>query len=836
VPRYAHLTIPTAPTAQRFTSTRSARPNFALPPRNRALHAGALIGALNQAAGQVDLPQFIGNGFYVVNDLTLTFESEPDFPLAFESLDLPRSGIDLLAVSQDAQGRTLATVRVPQDKVPLLLRKLEAYRDNDPAQALAAGQPKKQDNRKLVESISQIRRATLRQLWTDLADDYPQPGVEITWEVWLRRAGATEQAPDIVLREAQNDLGYTVVSQTLNFIDRSVVLVRATLEQLSLGVDILGIIAEVRKAKVTADFFLGLPVAGQHEVIANLNGWVVLPDAAAPAVALLDTGVNRAHPLLAPIIADVDLHTHDPAWGVHDDWPHGTGMAGLALYGDLTDVLAGNGPVVLRHRLQSHKLIDPDHDHAPSLYGAVTIEGIARLEVDPAPKRVYCMAVTTDGKDRGRPSSWSSAVDNLAAGVGTDRRRLIILSAGNTLDQANYPNDNQTASVQDPAQSWNALTVGGTTGKALINQQLNPGFQPLAQPGDIAPTSTTSLIWPRTPRWPFKPDIVMEAGNMARSAPNANPQYIDELTLLTTNYEFAVGQRPLVRSHDTSAASALASRLAASLWALYPHFTPETIRALLVHSAQWTPVMLQRWTDAGGTLNVVNLLRTFGYGQPNDEALFASAANALTLIAQSTIQPFLKEEGTVKTRDLNLHALPWPIEALQELPLDTTVKLRVTLSYFVEPSPGERGWDKKYGYASHGLRFAVKRPTEDVEQFTQRINAYGRDENYDADAHQGDTGTWMLGTNTPANGSIHSNIWTGTAAQLANRTHIAIYPTLGWRKTRPREERYDRTVHYSLTSTRTSIRPWRNRSASPCLLKSRFEATHGLYLRRALTR
>jgi len=26
---------------------------------------------------------------------------------------------------------------------------------------------------------------------------------------------------------------------------------------------------------------------------------------------------------------------------------------------------------------------------------------------------------------------------------------------------------------------------------------------------------------------------------------------------------------------------------------------------------------------------------------------------------------------------------------------------RVTLSYFVEPSPGERGWDRKYGYLSH---------------------------------------------------------------------------------------------------------------------------------------
>jgi hypothetical protein len=226
----------------------------------------------------------------------------------------------------------------------------------------------------------------------------------------------------------------------------------------------------------------------------------------------------------------------------------------------------------------------------------------------------------------------------------------------------------------------------------------------------------------------------MEAGNMARPAANAAPAYLTELTL------------------------------AAVLWAKYPHFTPETLRALLVHSARWTPAMLQRCTNPDRSLIIVNLLRTLGYGQPDEDALFTSAGNELTLIAQSIIRPFLKQGPTIKTRDLNLHQMPWPVEAPQALPLETMVTLRVTLSYFVEPSPGERGWDKKYGYASHGLRFAVKRPIETVGEFSQRINAYKRDENYDADAHQGDTASWMLGTNTPTNGSIHSNIWTGTAS------------------------------------------------------------------------
>lgn len=798
MPRYPHLTVPEPPEAQRFTSTRTARQEFTTPPRNRGEHARAVIREYQEAAVGAGREEGVGNGFYQVNNLTLTFESDPDFPLAFESLDLPASNINLLAVSMDGEGRTLATVRVPQDKIQILLRKLEAYRDNDPAVPLAAGEKRKRDNRKLVESISQIRLATLRQLWTDPAVDYPAPAEVITWEVWMRRGDAEDAfPPDTLLRNAQGDFGYEVVSNTLAFVDRSVVLVSGTREQLSRGVEILGIIAEVRKAKTTAAFFDALPAADQHEHIANLNGRVVPPAENAPIVALLDTGVNRGHPLLAPLIPDANLHAHNPAWGVNDTWPHGTGMAGLALYGDLAPLLAGAGPVPISHHLESLKLIERQNPHPQDLYGIVTIEGIARLEVAQDPRRVFCMAITTDGKDRGRPSSWSAAIDNLASGVVNDTRRLVIISAGNAGDPSNYPADNETSSVQDPAQAWNALTVGGTTDKVLVDEQQNPGWTPLAETGDLAPASTTSLVWPTSPRWPFKPDIVMEAGNMGR-AQNAAPMYLPELTLLTTSDTFVAGQSPLMTYQETSAATALAARLAASLWARYPDFTPETVRALIVHAARWTPAMLRRCSAADGTLNIKNLLRTFGHGVPDEDALFASANNALTLIAQATMQPFIREQGTVKTRDLNLHQLPWPTAVLQGLPLDTSTKLRVTLSYFVEPSPGERGWDKKYGYASHGLRFAVQRPTETAQEFMARINAYGRDENYDADAHQDDTGHWALGTNTPSNGSVHSNLWTGTAAQLANRSHVAVYPTLGWWKTRPKEQRYDRAVAYSL--------------------------------------
>ena len=115
----------------------------------------------------------IGNGFYQSTDLTLTFESAPDFPLAFESLDMPRSGIVLLAVRRC--GRTdFGTVRIPERKNRHLHSQDGGLRDSEPEIPLEEGQRRPRDYRKLMESISVIRLATLRQFWTDDPANIPK--------------------------------------------------------------------------------------------------------------------------------------------------------------------------------------------------------------------------------------------------------------------------------------------------------------------------------------------------------------------------------------------------------------------------------------------------------------------------------------------------------------------------------------------------------------------------------------------------------------------------------------------------------------------------------------
>ena len=772
-----------------------------MPPRARAAHAQHLLSQLEEiapvAAATAEAQRARGIDAQV--GIYLVFESEPDFEMKFESLDVRRSGIELCAVKRLPDNRTQAVVFVPDGKLTFFLKRIASYRDTNTIPR-APGAPTRPKNQDLVESISDIKLAALEALWTDEHALFPAAADATTWEVWLR-AGPDHLAR---LRARGPELGLTVGQHTIGFIDRTVVLVHGTQANLAASIEILSSIAELRAPRTSVSFFTGMNAIEQEAWVAELAQRLVPTPAGSPHICLFDTGVNRAHPLLSPVLAENDLHTYNPAWGVDDRRGHGTQMAGLATYGDLAALLASVGPVPLTHRMESVKLFNEADPHDKDLYGAVTQESTYRVEVVPDRNRVFCMAVTaTDGRDRGRPSSWSSAVDSLAAGTPEGPRRLIVLSAGNTdiAARRNYPNSNMTDAVHDPAQAWNALTVGGYTDKGIIDPTKYPGWHALAARGDLAPCSCTSGTWMRS-KWPIKPDIVLEAGNMATNEEYEDPDYIDDdLQLLTTHHNYT-RQRPLMSFGDTSAAAALAARLSAVLWAKYPQFTPETVRALMVHSAEWTPAMLARFTDAGGDIDYEALLRCFGYGVPKESRLLSSADNSLTLIAQGAIQPFFKEDDRIKTREMRLHTLPWPTEVLQGLQ-NAPVTMRVTLSYFVEPSPGARGLTTRYGYQSHGLRFAVKTALETVQSFERRINKFVREEDYDAQG-PGETGRWMFGhgfRSIASLGSIHSDLWTGRAVDLASREHIAVFPTMGWWSKRPHLLGWEKRAHYSLVVT-----------------------------------
>lgn len=806
-----HLLVEKTPITSEYTPY---RPNIRVPkppsPDNRAGHGAQLRASFEAAVAEARARREAGVAMEGVTPaLYVEFSGVAGVPLELNTLESMRAGIELVAVKRDvfdiAAGQKTfiekATVLVPEGKVGHFLTRFDEYSKTD--------EKKKGERRheNMLDRVASLRLATLQALWTDDIVLFPEDTNQaIWWELWLRRSDGKELPRFITFAEQS---GIMIGHRRLQFQDRIVMLVHGSAAQLSSSIDVLDDVAEVRAVTQPAGFFPSLEPHEEAEWVDDLLKRTVPPQPNAPAVCVLDTGVNGGHPLLAHSTTNGDHHACDPAWTAADHHGHGTEMAGLALYGNLTPILASQEAIHLQHCLESVKILPPPGFPAtrPELYGAITAVATSLVEIaSPDRTRCFSMAVGANAdKDRGRPTSWSAAVDALAAGRSFDanqqglvyleedtnhRGRLFVLSAGNvdpSLFSSAYLEVCDIELIDDPGQAWNALTVGAYTILDQINDPTFAGWLPLAPYGELSPWSSTSVSFES--QWPNKPDVVAEGGNIAHQQQGAIETGVPDLQLLTTNFQPLT--RLLTLSWATSAACAQVANIAAQIAATYPTFWPETIRGLIVHSAEWTSAM-KAHLATGHPGGKSSLVRRYGFGIPSAVRALRSASDSLTLVAQSVIAPY--EKGGMK--DIHFHELPWPKEQLAQL-ADAGVKLKVTLSYFIEPNPSRRGWRKKHRYQSHGLRFRVIGPAESVEEFRKRLNSeeLGEDESKPdtpQDTH------WFLGPRIRERGSIHSDVWTGSALDLSERSVIAIYPVSGWWKDQPSRDRSRLGVEYTL--------------------------------------
>jgi hypothetical protein len=716
---------------------------------------------------------------------TLQFESNEGLKLALRSLESLQSGIELLN-SRVVDDIMQATVFIPEGKEHIFLNKFEAYCYKEHHQS---GNPQ---NQRLTESINKIRLATIKSFWTD-NHELPADAETRSYEIWIRRSknGHEADVADFNIRAA--NAGIDVTERQIVFPERIILLAQTSLTMLLEVEGLFELLAEIRLARIPNSEFLELAPRDQTDFFKEFLGRVTAPAAIAQSVCHLDTGIQAGHLLLSPAVDPQHvLHVLPHPNGVDVDG-HGTEMAGLALYGCLSEVLNAADKIELGHRLESVKIYSKRRANQPDLYGEITSQAMSKIAiVANRAQRVFCLTVTSkDGRDEGFPSSWSAALDGLCAGNEEPNapKRLVCVSAGNVElhRRREYPDTNVYDPIKDPAQAWNAISVGAMTQKTTIHEPAVQHWKTVADTDSLSPSSRTSLVW--TNSWPFKPDIVMEGGNNAINPANGDADFLDDLSLLTTRV--AANGAQLTTTGDTSAATALASRYAAMIWRDYPAFWPETVRALLIHSARWTDKMLAEFPDK----RKVPRLRTYGYGVPHLSKALKSVGNAATMVVEESLTPFRENNKEIKTNHMHIHELPWPNSVLGQLG-EADVSMRVTLSYFIEPNPGERGWIRKHRYRSHGLRFDVKRPLESMAEFQARISADAQDD--DDTSSPVDEQEWLLGSWYRNKGSIHSDVWTGTAAELANSGVLVVYPVSGWWKERKHLEGWKKEARYSL--------------------------------------
>lgn len=680
-----------------------------------------------------------------------------------------------------------ATVFATEDGLDKLRRKVEDFAQKDRKN----GRPYNAD---LVQSIGAIVEAGLRALWRSPAARFPVGEGAVAWELWLDKA---EAARFIALAP---EYGVAVGTDRLKFPEDIVIVATATRDALALAIRRVAGVRALAAPSVTADYFDAMNPDEQADWVGALQGRTTFEQIEDPNyITLLDRGVSRAHPLIQPVLAAGDRHAADSAWGIEDMVGHGTQLAGLSLYGDLTVALQTMQPIHIRHRLESAKIIPDAGQNPHHLLGAVTRAAINAAETTGVRRRTFVLASTTedDSPHDGAPTSWSSEVDQLAAGVSGIVKvpRLLLVSAGNS-NQNRFGNgeylpvcDHLDNEVESPAQAWNAICVGAFTEKSVL--PAGDAGTPLAPVGDLAPSSRTAS-W--SSHWPLKPDIVMEGGNWVVNGPPP-PMKHAALSLLTTDHTYPA--RSFTTTGETSGATALASRAITELWSDYPALWPETIRAVFVASARWTTQMRSHLPANPAKGHYGALFKRYGYGVPDMERARRSASNALTLVVQDTIVPFRPSHAGGADHvhnEMKLFELPWPVEELRKL-VNSPVTLRVALSTFVAPNPSEPTRGSKFRYASHNLRFKLNRPNEGRVAFLARISKVADEPDEPAvDENDG----WTFGRNRRDVGSLQIDQLICPASDLARRNLLAVHPVAGWWKTRAIQNPHERPVRFAL--------------------------------------
>ncbi len=722
----------------------------------------------------------------------LEFSSASNYDMATKSLEDKKQGIRLLNIKEDKESNTIkATVYIPDGKQAVFLKKVEDYADIN--KVSKSGNPKNND---LISSIDDIKIAVVESFWFGKLSDMPNM-IPLWCEIWLRYENDNDyESIHSAFDACCKNLQIETDDKKIKFPERTVRLIKATKQNLIDLISSCEYISELRRSPEPTSFFVNLSGQDQKEIINSILTKVSFNNTNS-VICILDTGLASEHPLIKPTIANIDtIQAYKSSWGEQDHDGHGTEMAGIAIYRNLTEAFLSDHPIAINHNIESVKILPPKGKNRFENYGAITEQSVSLAEIaNPKANRVLCMAVTSTefNKNDGSPTSWSAAIDNITSGANEEdiNKRLFFVSAGNVspfeLSKTEYPDSNIIHSVENPGQSWNAITVGCYSDNILINDNSLTGFFPVADVGELSPYSSTSVLWDS--KWPIKPEILLDGGNMATNGIDYTEA--EDLELLTTSKDFLT--HPLSTIWATSSATAQASWIAAEIYAEYPQIWPETVRALIIHSARWTDKMKSQFCkDDSKTKGRHMLLHTCGYGIPNLDKAIQCYNNSVNLVIESELQPY-----SGKTmNEMHMHKIPWPKDVLLSLK-DKPATLRITLSYFIEPGPGEIGWQDKYRYASCSLRFDVINSNETIEDFHKRINIKMRGDDK-KDKGDGSSRNWFLGTKNRDVGSIHSDFCETTAADLADANYVAVYPLIGWWRERNYLGKSNNKIRYSL--------------------------------------
>lgn len=458
-------------------------------------------------------------------------------------------------------------------------------------------------------------------------------------------------------------------------------------------------------------------VAGPYD---SPDGQITLssPSRKAPAVCVIDSGIQEEHRFLEPAIdkdasfcflpdIPTDVADHLRPGG------HGTRVAGAILYGE--DIPTG-GEHELPFWIQNARILNEDGKLPVQLFPPSVLRmAIERFHFGPRKTRIFNHSINATRPCRLRHmSAWAAEADLLAS----DYDILIIQSAGNLRLSRLAPNpgisehleagrsypeylSESSSRIANPAQSLQMLTVGSVAYDTFEDEY----WKTLAEDKDRPSAfSRTGLgIWNV-----IKPEVVEYGGDfvVSKSDPtDVNKGSVIPLSCpnLVRSTLFPPGPSVDRDEIGTSFSAPKVSRIAARLQELLPDQSCLLYRALIVQSARWPA-----WAKEDAGVDLLHVLRWIGYGIPDESRATTNDDYRVTLIADG--------DRTITAKECHIYQVPIP-EKMRRTGEDFDIRIDITLSYSAQPRRTRRNLRR---YLSTWVEWKSSKLGESLASFCAR--------------------------------------------------------------------------------------------------------------------
>lgn len=400
----------------------------------------------------------------------------------------------------------------------------------------------------------------------------------------------------------------------------------------------------------TADY--NLPIVSFPEVVS--------PPQDNCGILVIDSGVQRGHPLIAQVLGEAevfpDANRQFIKGGPDDVNGHGTNVAGIAIYGDVENCIKQRSfdPTAW---LFSARVTNEENQYDEDLLVETQLDQAIRAFVEQYPncKVINISLGNADQiyRDGLKQFRLAAKIDEIAYQY-QHKNIVFVISAGNNFHEElkyeqlrnEYPNYllNKNARIIDPATSAIALTVGSLSfGRGSITTNTSDvRLQPIAKlPGYPSYFTRTGFGVDGM----IKPDLVDFGGDLVLDLSYRESLGLPKVRELEHSVA-GVSVLTLSKHYNsslfhfcsgTSFAAPRVANLAAQLFTKYPDASSNLIRALIVNSALLPKEIPPEFhcnskqSQREKTKTIKNQLAIYGYGQPELQRAMYSAENYVVL-------------------------------------------------------------------------------------------------------------------------------------------------------------------------------------------------------------